>query len=420
MTSKILGSITIPNDLRKWDINLINKLITILSIEGDSFDFKSKEGLKDDLLDDICGMANISGGFIVIGIEEIKSGQIITGFKKDGFSKGLEDEIQKKITNYIYEVEPTPLVEFITINDDVTRTFYPIINIISEEQKKPYFKKNGQCYIRVGSSSRAAQRSLILHYLRHHIISRDELLNHTKYINNIFKQMIGLTFSEKSLYYLSLVVPKDYGEFGQRLVDINKNIEYIEIKDIKHYDWAISHLHDRKYENIFNSYDEFEAEVIKYNKLMFSIWTYLKQRIKKDFEKMLKGFKNDDDLSFYNCYSSTNLINKLLLLLHPKKNDEEPVFETLVKKTKLNDSYYLEILTLNFLKMTSENVDPSLIIEILNSIKTDKILKNRLNRIKKQFEKIYTLQRAFNNKIQLLTEDLDGGDSLKGFCKVGY
>lgn len=70
--------------------------------------------------------------------------------------------------------------------------------------------------------------------------------------------------------------------------------------------------------------------------------------------------------------------------------------------------------------MTSENVDPSLIIKILNSIKTDKILKNRLNRIKKQFEKIYTLQRAFNNKIQLLTEDLDGGDSLKGFCKVGY
>lgn len=98
MTSKILGSITIPNDLRKWDINLnlINKLITILSIEGDSFDFKSKEGLKDDLLDDTCGMANISGGFIVIGIEEIKPGQIITGFKKDGFSKGLEDEIQKK------------------------------------------------------------------------------------------------------------------------------------------------------------------------------------------------------------------------------------------------------------------------------------------------------------------------------------
>lgn len=420
MTSNIIGSITIPSDLRKWDINLINKLITILSIEGDSFDFKSKEGLKNDILDDICGMANILGGFIVFGIEEIKSGQITTAFKKDGFPKGLEDEIQKKITNYIYEVEPTPLVEFTMIYDDVNPTFYPVINIISEEQKKPYFKRNGQCYIRVGSSSRAAQRSLILHYLRHHIISRDEVLNHTNYINNIFKQMIGLTFSEISLYYLSLVVPKDYGEFGLRLVDINKNIEYIEIKDIKHYDWAVCHLHDREYENIFNSYQEFEAEFIKYNKLIFSIWKYLKQRIKKDFEKKFKGFKNDDDLSFDNCYSIKNLIDKLLLLLHPMKKDKEPVFETLVKTTMFNDSHYLEILNLHFIKATSENMDRSLIIEILNSIKSDKILKNRLNRIQKQHNKIYALQREFNKKIRILTEDLDGGDSLKGFCKIGY
>jgi predicted HTH transcriptional regulator len=109
LNPKIINSVDLPNDLAKWDINLINKLITILSIEGDNFDFKTQEGLKDDLLNDICGMANISGGFIVIGIDEIKNGKTITEFKKRGFKIGLEDEIQKKLTNYLYEVEPTPL-----------------------------------------------------------------------------------------------------------------------------------------------------------------------------------------------------------------------------------------------------------------------------------------------------------------------
>ena len=70
--------------------------------------------------------------------------------------------------------------------------------------------------------------------------------------------------------------------------------------------------------------------------------------------------------------------------------------------------------------MTSKNINPSLIIDILNSIKTDKTLKNRLNKIQKQWKKIYNLQREFNKKIQILTEDIDGGDSLKGFCKIGY
>ena len=421
MTSNIKSSLNIPNDLGNWDIGLINKLIMIPSIEGDSFDFKRKKGLKEDLTDDICGMANVSGGFIVIGIDEITSGQIISAFKKDGFQNGLEDEIQKKITNFIYEVEPTPVVLFTNIYDDIKPTFYPVIKITSDDQRKPYFKRNtGQCYIRVGSSSRPAQRSLILHYLRHHIISREEILNHTKYINNIFKQMTYLTFSENDFYVLSLVVPKDYGEFGLELVGSDRKLDYIEIKDVKHYDWAVSHLSDSIYKNIFKSYQEFETEIIKYNKYISSIWSFLNQRIKMEFETLLKEFENDDTLSVDNCYSIENLIKKLFLLLHPMKNDNEPVFETLVKKNKVNDSYYLEILALNFIKMDSENINPSLIIDILNSIKSDKILKNRLNRIQKQSKKIYNLQREFNRKIQTLTEDLDGGDSLKGFCKIGY
>ena len=63
-----------------WKIDTINKLINLRDIESEDFDFKGKEikGLSTPL----CVFSNTHGGFIVLGIDEIKNNQIITGFKK--------------------------------------------------------------------------------------------------------------------------------------------------------------------------------------------------------------------------------------------------------------------------------------------------------------------------------------------------
>ena len=60
----------VPHKLDEWNIKVINSLIQILSIESENFDFKGSEFNKksDELYNDICAMANTSGGYIVLGI----------------------------------------------------------------------------------------------------------------------------------------------------------------------------------------------------------------------------------------------------------------------------------------------------------------------------------------------------------------
>jgi predicted HTH transcriptional regulator len=82
-----------PNILEKsnlWTIDDIDSLLNIPESESEKLDFKLEV---TDLTRHICAMANTSGGFIVLGIEESETGS----FKKIGFSNGDQDEIDLKI-----------------------------------------------------------------------------------------------------------------------------------------------------------------------------------------------------------------------------------------------------------------------------------------------------------------------------------
>jgi predicted HTH transcriptional regulator len=108
----------IPKRLGDWTIGAINSLIKIRDIESETFDFK--KDVSDDLENHICAMANLYGGYIVLGIEEIKSSSdphIIAEFKKVGFRAGKEDDIGKQISNSVYKIEPFPRTECLHIHE---------------------------------------------------------------------------------------------------------------------------------------------------------------------------------------------------------------------------------------------------------------------------------------------------------------
>jgi hypothetical protein len=160
-TTLFMELVKIPEKLEEIDIQLLDKLVKILSIESDIFDFKLEPS---DLHIDICAMANNKGGHIVLGIDQItgKDNKTIIEFKKVGFQKGEEDLIGNKINNYRFNVEPIPTVSINHIyeNSDV---FYTIIKIESKISEKPYFVKNtDQCYVRLHSSSQRVGRTAIL------------------------------------------------------------------------------------------------------------------------------------------------------------------------------------------------------------------------------------------------------------------
>jgi hypothetical protein len=93
---RIMTLPVIPEKPEDWNIGVIDHLIKILSIESETFDFKGRRfnDKNDELYKDICAMANTSGGYIVLGIGEIKApdGKIIQ-FQKEEFPAGEEDKV---------------------------------------------------------------------------------------------------------------------------------------------------------------------------------------------------------------------------------------------------------------------------------------------------------------------------------------
>ena len=154
-----MGIPTIPQNLDDWNIDVIDSLLDVPTIESETLECK-REINPSSLPKHICAMANVRGGFILVGLDEKKT----SDGKKSGYGKtGLnldEDEINQRMSSAVYEIEPTPMVKSICIPDGAKT--YAVIHIPEEKSKKPFFVKNGGCHIRVGSSSLPASRSIVM------------------------------------------------------------------------------------------------------------------------------------------------------------------------------------------------------------------------------------------------------------------
>ena len=149
----------IPRNLDDWNMDVIGSLLDIPTIESETLECK-REINPNSLCKHICAMANVHGGFILVGLDEKKT----NGGKKSGYEKvGLdldEDGINQMVSSARYEIEPTPMVKPKCIPDGTK--MYAVIHILEEKSKKPFFVKNGGCHIRVGSSSYPASRSIVM------------------------------------------------------------------------------------------------------------------------------------------------------------------------------------------------------------------------------------------------------------------
>lgn len=185
-----MGLITIPEKLEDWNIEILTELVNLSDIESETFDFKSEP---NELHTHICAMANTSGGFLVLGIGEVKSsdGKKIR-FKKIGFAKGEEDQLHLKVGNSIVNIEPTPTVNLKPLVEG--KKFYTILKIENTISKKPYFiKDKGQCYVRIGNSSRPASRSTILNLFSNSVEQR----------NNIEKLRVASAVTKETLMHIA-------------------------------------------------------------------------------------------------------------------------------------------------------------------------------------------------------------------------
>lgn len=165
----------IPHTLEEWNIEKLDELIQYVGIESDTLDFK-KEANK--LEEHICAMANTKGGYIVLGINQIKSkdGKKIIRFAKKGFTRGKEDNIKNDITNYALHLEPVPNMGIIHIHEKNGKKFYTVLKIENINSSKPYFvTSTDQCFVRIQASKIRANRSVIFNLFSTNIEQRKNL-----------------------------------------------------------------------------------------------------------------------------------------------------------------------------------------------------------------------------------------------------
>jgi Putative DNA-binding domain len=401
----------IPERLEEWTTETIDSLIGLRDIESETFDFKSK--VKNDLSDHICAMANSLGGCIVLGIEEIRSPsdpKLTIGFKNIG----------KQISNSAYNVEPVPKVGYMHIKDKNDR-FYTVLKIASEDINKPYFLKNGSCYVRIGSSSKPAIRSTILNLATNKIISRDTRLQHTNYLKEIYRKSIGIR-PVKNKGLLRLEIPTDYNEYVNSTIlapfrpDLVK-VTYQDIKYMKHWDWAISHLLDHEYTSLYQTWKDIERLMRKYDENAISMKLKIESFINENMKREYGNFKEVQEFedSLYDCYSTSNISDTLFRHII-NNNDSKPNFSYL--KTEVIDDYYIIPQLIHSKK--KENLKLEKLISILQAAFENTDITNQRKELDNIIDEAYSSCRIFSKQLKSLVDDFDGGDVIKGSCKLGF
>jgi hypothetical protein len=414
----------VPDNIDGWNIRKLNELLKIINVESETLEFKGRNF--ESLTKHFCAMANSYGGYIVLGIELDKSKN---KFKKNGFDKGKEEESNgQKIGNYMYEVEPTP--EIISRNlYDKNSKFYTVIQIKPEDTKKPYFTRNTcQCYTRMTNSSKPAGRSAILNLAMTKMVSREELHSHTEYLTKIYERLTGIRYYTR-YEFIFLEVPDDYNQYKQGLFySTAPNVDrsrYNDIKYLKHLDWALSHLTQDEYRQINQSWSEINSLVDQFNYGILMFRNPLREQIKQIMRSSYRNFVavKDEERWSSNGYSIGNISD--FLYSRSRRaiiNDTTPEFEELRNYISQPGKGIFRIEGAGTLiqSQKQDNLNPDKLKNILVRIHRESRIVKHLNKQRKISNKINDKFRQFSKQLEHLIDDFKGGETIKGFCKLGF
>lgn len=187
-----------PERLEDYNMSVIDSFLNKRHIESEIFDFKGKDAAKgSDLSKDFCAMANTSGGIIVLGIDEMKNNGVLTGFAKNGFRTDFQDEdkVNQVIGSNRSQIEPIPIIDCKPVFEQKDPTiYYMVIRVDGKEIYRPYFLRNsGQCYVRIGNSSRPASRSVVLNLFSGFVERRSSARKLVAYMEILKEELINVS-----------------------------------------------------------------------------------------------------------------------------------------------------------------------------------------------------------------------------------
>jgi hypothetical protein len=234
---------------------------------------------------------------------------------------------------------------------------------------------------------------------------------------------------------LILEVPTSYEEYVKSLNTVILNhhthkensvsVNFHSIIYIKHWDWAISHLSHSEYSSINKNWQDLMKLTSEYNEIANSIKLKIEDLLVDSMKQHYPEFKNVVDINIKNstdncCYSISNATDIAFARMANYDSDNKPDFYDL-NIEKLNDYDYVIISQYPIIRSGREedlNID-----EIRSILQTpfEKLeIKNRRKELDKILDEAFSLCKEFSKQLKNLIDDFNGGDVIKGRCKLGF
>lgn len=316
-----------------YNLACINKIP-----ESYNLDYKSDYPKNEKLAKLMCSFANASGGYIVVGIEEVKVYNKNTGVPDKIVGVDKTDHTTKVTNIAISHSQPKiiPHVQVIELNSDPDKV---IVVIKIDESIEPimYYSKNdsdsNKFFIRINDKREPADYNLLKKLFR-----KETFLNKINEIEQAFFKNL-----EEIIKYIHLAdESRDHILLGATIIPFNKNLTLVDI-DSSEMEHFIKDLADSlRFGNPYTGMVDFSNFLRSFK--------YLGQYFKSQFERNTTHFYNYSNIEIYR----NGVINNIIIYNVPSVKDIKPhvsqFFEPSLRK-RVDEALFLSSSLISYIIM---------------------------------------------------------------------
>ncbi len=185
-------------------------------------------------------------------------------------------------------------------------------------------------------------------------------------------------------------------------------------------DWVLSHLQSEEYSAINQKLASVREQIHLYNENVSSLCHILEEKLTSLAHQHFPGFATDTsnilDGNFLN-------IKKLIDSLFLKEEFPTSIYDNplKLKVSNYNEKWYITSKVDETALSASQEKDANLLglAGILKTIRTDQDVRLEFDKLKIRKD-IGPILKQFTEKLESLILDIEAGDLLQGYCKLGY
>lgn len=248
---------------------------------------------------------------------------------------------------------------------------------------------------------------------------------HSSDLHDVYKRLLYIYPREEHDQSIGFKVPVRYEEsFNYFLPGLEEEPpSLMSIDKIENFDWAMDHLRDRKYQDIYNAWvetDKYREHISESSRRLSPLFVRVAQeKISRAFPTFLNldDVNESKDNDFYSIHNIASTLQKRYSWI--MEGDGKIV----VAREAYGTPGHYRITLYGTTIMSSLNKDAlqeEEIQRILCEIINDPELVTEIRALQDGWNKMFASKRQFEERLEHLIKKLKGGYLLEGKCELGY